>query len=179
MSQSTSFIAIKLIPGERWLICLVESLPTATGIPPTRSIFTKVLFNVSEDAAAGAFAGLVARTLTAPFDVIKIRYQLLCRRVAHTPSMFHAFKNIVAEEGFRALWKGNLAATYLWISYAVVQFGVYGMMKDWIDHGRQANSLNNLPKISLTNQALLMFVAGSLAGLHTNPICIFKLSILL
>ncbi len=147
----------------------IESSPTAAGIPPTRSIFTKVLFNVSEDAAAGAFAGLVARTLTAPFDVIKIRYQLLCRRVAHTPSMFHAFKNIVAEEGFRALWKGNLAATYLWISYAVVQFGVYGMMKDWIDHGRQANSLNNVPKISLTNQALLMFVAGSLAGLHTNP----------
>ena len=33
------------------------------------------------------------------------------------------------EEGWLALWKGNLSATYLWITYAIVQFSVYGFLK--------------------------------------------------
>lgn len=30
-----------------------------------------------------------------------------------------------------ALWKGNVAATYLWITYAMMQFSTYGLLKSW------------------------------------------------
>ena len=150
-------------------ISVASSNPTSDNglLSTSKSILSKVLFNVSEDVLAGAFAGLVARALTAPFDVLKIRYQLLCRRVTQTPSMYQAFKTIVQEEGIRALWKGNLAATYLWISYGVVQFGVYGAMKDWFDSDRlpvDSNKEKSRPTFSLRNKALLMFIAGSIAG---------------
>jgi solute carrier family 25 thiamine pyrophosphate transporter 19 len=40
---------------------------------------------------------------------------------------------VVREEGLAALWKGNVAATYLWITYSMVQFAVYGTFKRWGD----------------------------------------------
>jgi hypothetical protein len=139
--------------------------------PTSTSFFGKYLFKIPEDVLAGAFAGFIGRTLTAPFDVIKIRYQLLVRNVADTPSMFHAFKNVVKEEGISALWKGNLAATYLWISYAVFQFGIYGMMKKKLERESSPSLLynpNEKSKVkktfSLANKALLMFMAGATAG---------------
>ena len=48
----------------------------------------------------------------------------------HTVPIFFIFSHLVnQEEGFFALWKGNLSATYLWITYAIVQFSVYGILK--------------------------------------------------
>ena len=86
---------------------------------------------LSDNLLAGAFAGFVARLVTAPFDLLKIRFQLQQKvgdSVKYT-GMRQAFASIVKEEGFSSLWKGNMSATYLWISYAMIQFSVYGMLK--------------------------------------------------
>jgi solute carrier family 25 thiamine pyrophosphate transporter 19 len=89
-----------------------------------------MIFNskLTDDMIAGAFAGIMARIVAAPFDVIKIRSQLQfdSSAMSKSRSIISSFTNIVKSEGFFALWKGNLSATYLWISYAVVQFAVYG-----------------------------------------------------
>ena len=82
--------------------------------------------HLSDEILAGAFAGVVARSISAPFDVLKIRSQVGTTKIGTAPeSVFNAFRNIITNEGFLALWKGNLSATYLWISYAMVQFTVY------------------------------------------------------
>lgn len=78
---------------------------------------------------AGAFAGASARLVTAPFDVLKIRFQLQFAEKVKYTSVSQAFQTVIQEEGIIGLWKGNVAATYLWISYAMVQFGVYGFLK--------------------------------------------------
>lgn len=78
---------------------------------------------------AGAFAGASARLITAPFDVLKIRFQLQFAEKVKYTSLSQAFQTVIKEEGIFGLWKGNVAATYLWISYAMVQFGVYGFLK--------------------------------------------------
>ena len=78
---------------------------------------------------AGAFAGASARLVTAPFDVLKIRFQLQFAEKVKYTSVSQAFRTVIQEEGIIGLWKGNVAATYLWISYAMVQFGVYGFLK--------------------------------------------------
>lgn len=81
---------------------------------------------LSDEILAGAFAGIIARSISAPFDVLKIRSQIETTAVGAKPiSILNSFKNIIANEGFFALWKGNLSATYLWITYAMVQFTVY------------------------------------------------------
>ena len=41
-----------------------------------KSAQVQLVPGVNDDVLAGAFAGLVARLTTAPFDVLKIRFQL-------------------------------------------------------------------------------------------------------
>ena len=83
-----------------------------------------------ENMLSGAFAGAVARMITAPLDVLKIRYQLLLAGGASELSFVRVVRDIVYNEGPLALWKGNIAATYLWVSYSIVQFASYGTFKD-------------------------------------------------
>eukprot|EP01036_Dinobryon_divergens_P031471 gene31471-40871_t len=99
---------------------------------------------------AGAFAGAVARLISAPFDVLKIRFQMqyipvegLSHTNAKYSSIFQALRLIVKEEGWFALWKGNLSATYLWISYAIVQFSVYGFLKRLCENLMTNKELND------------------------------------
>jgi solute carrier family 25 thiamine pyrophosphate transporter 19 len=52
--------------------------------------------------------------------------------------LFHSLKNIVQTEGgFHSLFRGNLAATYLWIGYAAVQFSLYARTSDFITSFQQ------------------------------------------
>ena len=85
--------------------------------------------SLNDDMLAGAFAGVIARIISAPFDVLKIRSQLEVndnKAMTGPTSIVQGFRDIIKNEGFFALWKGNLSATYLWITYAIVQFTVYG-----------------------------------------------------
>lgn len=70
--------------------------------------------------------------LTAPLDLIKIRYQIqkLPRRgrVGQSIGLARAVRSIYQEEGLRSFWRGNFAATLLWISYSGAQFGVYKVL---------------------------------------------------
>lgn len=90
---------------------------------------SKKASSTRDDVMAGAFAGASARLITAPFDVLKIRFQLQFAEKVKYTSLSQAFQTVIREEGIFGLWKGNVAATYLWISYAMVQFGVYGFLK--------------------------------------------------
>jgi len=82
-----------------------------------------------DEIIAGAFAGAIARMATAPFDVLKIRYQLQFSSVKKYTSIFQSIRTIIAEEGILSLWKGNLSATYLWITYSMLQFSSYEFLK--------------------------------------------------
>lgn len=85
--------------------------------------------SLSDDMLAGAFSGVMARIISAPFDVLKIRSQLQVdntKSINGAASVMQGFRDIIKNEGFFALWKGNLSATYLWITYAIVQFTAYG-----------------------------------------------------
>ena len=82
---------------------------------------------------AGAFAGVVGRLISAPLDLLKIRFQRQSGigSEAKYRNVWQATKTIIKEEGFTSLWKGNLSATFLWVSYSMVQFGVYGVLEEW------------------------------------------------
>lgn len=103
---------------------------------------------------AGAAAGAGARLLTAPLDLLKIRRQLyynnpskaaaaaaaeVAKNGVNTnngggiPGVFSSLKQIAKSEGgIRSLFRGNVAATYLWIGYAAVQFGLYARTSEYL-----------------------------------------------
>ncbi|KAG0371778.1 mitochondrial thiamine pyrophosphate transporter [Mortierella sp. AD032] len=111
----------------------------------------------SETVLCGASAGVVSRFVIAPLDVVKIRLQMqthrkdlstLLRRkeaveaavgaagaASRQPrykGMFSGMALIVREEGIRGLWKGNMAAEYLYLTYSGIQFLVYQQTKIYL-----------------------------------------------
>lgn len=61
---------------------------------------------------AGAIAGIPAASLVTPADVIKTRLQVVARKGQTTYSGIpDAARKIMAEEGFRAFWKGTTGMT--------------------------------------------------------------------
>ncbi|ORY80189.1 mitochondrial carrier [Neocallimastix californiae] len=81
-----------------------------------------------QNSLSGAVTGFFSGVLTAPLDVLKIRMQLQKASNGGVLKYNHILKSIVKickEEGIRALWKGNIAAQYLSISYGAVQFYIY------------------------------------------------------
>jgi solute carrier family 25 thiamine pyrophosphate transporter 19 len=114
-----------------------------------------------QNALLGAFAGVVTRLFISPFDVVKIRYAIVSfyirlqiqpdsRRFVQdqTPkytSFTSAVQRIAREEGMRGLFKGNMAAEYLYLSYGGLQFLTYHQLEKW---SRELN-WNNRFKIFL------------------------------
>ena len=131
---------------------------------------TKTQF--SDDAIAGAAAGATARLLTAPFDVLKIRFQLQGPGEQKYKTMLQSFRTVIREEGVLALWKGNLSATYLWVTYMMVQFSIYGALKRIGEQtpnpflSRSNNNNNhNEAKSNKIWKGLVLFLAGAGAGI--------------
>ncbi|CAG8646312.1 9925_t:CDS:2 [Acaulospora morrowiae] len=134
-----------------------------------------------EVALCGAAAGAVSRFVASPLDVIKIRLQLQSGRSTFElfsgqkslnsdrkyNGAWHALKLIVREEGVRGLWKGNLSAEYLYLSYSAVQFLTYQQMQTLFTfiekkHGK--------PIIDKTLQPFLSgAVCGTTATVATYP----------
>nr|Q2HFL6.2 RecName: Full=Mitochondrial thiamine pyrophosphate carrier 1 [Chaetomium globosum CBS 148.51] len=87
--------------------------------------------------AAGATAGLVARFVIAPLDVVKIRLQLqthslsdpLSHRDLHGGPIYKGtlptLRHILRSEGITGLWKGNVPAELLYVCYSAIQFTTY------------------------------------------------------
>ena len=104
------------------------------------------------NAVAGAAAGAGSRFVTAPLDLLRIRRQLDLSRPPPGPfsgagapfsaagaasgprlDLFSSLARIAREEGgVRSLFRGNVAATYLWITYAAIQFSLYSRTSDAI-----------------------------------------------
>jgi solute carrier family 25 (mitochondrial thiamine pyrophosphate transporter), member 19 len=115
-------------------------------------------------------AGAGGRLATAPLDLIRIRAQLERNVTYPRPSMWSSFVTIYqAEGGFLALFRGSVAATYLWIGYSVVQFAVYGRIKDHLvkvgGGGGNADCNNNSEAWKRwLNPTSIAFLSGAGAG---------------
>ncbi|KAI0396691.1 mitochondrial dicarboxylate carrier protein [Xylariaceae sp. FL0594] len=117
---------------------------------------------------AGAVAGLISRFVIAPLDVVKIRLQLqshsLSDPVSHQnlrPSPLYkgtlgTLRHIVKYEGITGLWKGNVPAELMYVSYAAVQFTTYRSMTILLHR--------LLPEGSRPPVAAESFISGASAG---------------
>lgn len=137
------------------------SPPTPTPPPTSTSTSPKEDISKTQASVCGAIAGGASRLLTSPFDVLKIRFQLQvgpihtqaqrARLAYHT--VWQSLTKVTREEGLIGLWRGNLAATYLWVGYGAVQFPVYEFLK------------TELPAAVPEMRKFDTFIAGGGAGL--------------
>uniref|UniRef100_A0A1I8PZF9 Mitochondrial thiamine pyrophosphate carrier n=1 Tax=Stomoxys calcitrans TaxID=35570 RepID=A0A1I8PZF9_STOCA len=112
-----------------------------------------------KQASAGAAAGFFTRTVTQPFDVLKIRFQLQMEPVSEDHpskyrSMMQASKLIYKEEGLFAFWKGHNAGQLLTMIYTIFQFWSYEQIDLKL---RQYEYLD-------ANKNLRHFLSGGVAG---------------
>ena len=128
---------------------------------------------------AGAVAGAGSRLLIAPLDLLKIRWQL-----GNHGNMLDTVSGIIKQEGgITSLFRGNVAATYLWVGYAAVQFSLYARSHDWftqmgqIHHQQQQQKQPLIPLPPLVTQPLhwigsnpttTAFCAGATAGIFAT-----------
>lgn len=80
--------------------------------------------NAIETVICGGVAGLVNRFCIAPLDVLKIRLQLQSSERLYT-GILHGFRTIIRQEGITGLWKGNVSAEILYVTYSASQFLAY------------------------------------------------------
>lgn len=124
---------------------------------------------------SGAMAGLVSRVISAPLDVVKIRFQLQDPNSPKYVSLGHAVKRIIDEEGILGLWKGNTPAVYLWVTYSAVQFMMYGEMKRCGDAIAKSVDIKDS---STPAHAVVNFVSGAgEEALFLNLCCLMLLLI--
>lgn len=132
------------------------------------------------DVIAGAAAGLGGRAITAPLDLLKIRRQLAPSTTQNATTctisntttktavieewkIFQHLHSIAKKEGgIRSLFRGNVAASYLWMGYSCVQFSVYGRCSEYLNqqYNMHNNNGNNM-KIA----SMISFTSGAISGL--------------
>ena len=148
------------------------------------SLLTAIQGSKTQVAIAGSTAGLIARQelpntvrfaslilrrrfVIAPLDVVKIRLQLqthsfsdpLSHRDLRGSPIYKGtlptLKHILREEGLTGLWKGNIPAELMYVSYSAIQFTTYRSVTSGL---RIAFGDRRLPA------AAESFIAGASAG---------------
>lgn len=85
-----------------------------------------------ESIVVGGISGLGTRFVIAPIDFVKIRYQLNGIHVGGPQNVWHIITTAYKNEGIRSFWKGNLPASFLYVSYSACQFGTLRSMNKFL-----------------------------------------------
>ncbi|KAG0301466.1 mitochondrial thiamine pyrophosphate transporter [Dissophora globulifera] len=123
---------------------------------------------------------------------IEAAAQSTAARVTNAPpkykGMLSGMATIAREEGVRGLWKGNMAAEYLYLTYGGIQFLAYQQTKAFLSSNANlsaqrisAKHLGRLPTHVLTtlsgSSSVQSFISGATAGIVAT-ICTYPLDLL-
>ncbi|CAF0911457.1 unnamed protein product [Didymodactylos carnosus] len=117
---------------------------------------------------AGAFAGAISRTVTAPFDRLKIIMQYLGSR--SKISVFGGYRYLIKEGGVLSLWRGNGMNVIKIVPETALRFACYEESKKFLKtiQGKDLNSETTIPE---------RFLSGSIAGFLSQTV-IYPLDVL-
>ncbi|KAH7285976.1 hypothetical protein KP509_33G053700 [Ceratopteris richardii] len=133
-----------------------------------------VMSYVPKDIAlflAGAIAGAVARTITAPLDRIKLLMQVHNMNASYgsvkSIGFPEAVVKIAKEEGLQGYWKGNLPQVLRLIPYSAIQLTSYELYKK-LFKGKDE-------ELSVVARLAAGACAGMTSTLATYPLDVFRL----
>jgi hypothetical protein len=128
---------------------------------------------------AGGLAGMIAKSVVAPFDRIKILYQVSSAHfhITHLPSIA---TKIIQTEGLKALWKGNTATLIRVFPYSGIQFMVFDRCKTILLREQERHYLKEKTKnpqtpkpkwgLSPMESLLAGMTAGAVSVVATYPL---------
>ena len=99
----------------------MKILESSSSSSSSSSPSSSAAMKTRHEMLAGAFAGAVARLLTAPFDVLKIRFQLQSPTEKKYVNVWQSLKSIVKEEG-KSL---HQSPVYYYIPYSLSLRSLY------------------------------------------------------
>ncbi len=108
----------------------------------------------------GGIAGGFSRTIVAPLDRVKI----LMQTTSSKQSLTQMFRQILRQEGFFSLWKGNVLNCCRIVPYSALQFGTY-------DFGK---SVAFEEPLSVPQRLTCGSVAGFVATTVTHPLDVIR-----
>uniref|UniRef100_A0A914WAE8 ADP/ATP translocase n=1 Tax=Plectus sambesii TaxID=2011161 RepID=A0A914WAE8_9BILA len=106
-----------------------------------------------KDFAAGGASAVVAKTVVAPVERVKLLLQLQGTRkqAQHYKGIIDCFKRVPVEQGFFSLWRGNMANLLRYVPQQAIQLSCKDTYKRWFMTG-------------LTEDQFWKFLAGNLAA---------------
>jgi Mitochondrial carrier protein len=119
-----------------------------------RIVIPEIIYNLPKEVRnilAGGIAGMVAKSVVAPLDRIKILYQVSAIPF-HFRDLPKVVYNIIREEGIIALWKGNMATMIRVFPYSGIQFMTFDICKSYYlrkhhhdhhDYNTSSSTINN------------------------------------
>lgn len=121
---------------------------------------------MSKSFVAGGAAGIVAKSTLAPVDRIKIMFQVNDKRRFSFRNAFNLAREIYVQDGFRALFRGNMINILRVVPYAGVQHSSFDFFRrkfhayNYAQAEKEQGSAPQYQKLS----NLQLVTAGSLAG---------------
>ncbi|KAN0014479.1 hypothetical protein ACTFIU_000797 [Dictyostelium citrinum] len=127
--------------------------------------------NLLSKVTSGAVSGALGACITSPTDLIKVRMQASSKGVKYE-SISSAFKEIIAREGIKGLWKGVGPTTQRAALLTASQIPSYDHIKHMIlDHG--------IIKVDgLQVHIVSSIFAGLIASITTSPVDLVKTRIM-
>ncbi|KAA0188459.1 Solute carrier family 25 member 23a [Fasciolopsis buskii] len=151
--------------------CLDVGSDAAVGVPEDYSFAEKNSGKQLLQLTAGAVAGAVSRTCTAPIDRLKLMRQV--HGYKHKGSGFiEAYQYMLREGGWLSLWRGNGISVLKIAPETALKYGSYEHYKRLLssESGPFETTLEDCP-------LLAKFIAGSLAG-STAQTIIYPLEVM-
>ena len=124
--------------------------------------------STAQNAVAGAIAGFTARMAVAPVDLAKIRLQVQQGRVSAASSlkyrgMIGTMRTVAKEEGFLALWKGNVPAQLMVMTFVAIKFSAFNACRNLLDTVAVKAS-GTSPEEKRLRGTVTNLLAGGMAG---------------
>jgi len=104
---------------------------------------------------AGAVAGVVSRTCTAPLDRLKILLQVHAGSTKNNWTVQRGFQKMYSEGGTKSLWRGNLVNCVKIGPETAIKFYAYEWMKETLTKGKTDSGQVGIG---------IRFLAGAFAG---------------
>ncbi|TYZ69087.1 hypothetical protein PybrP1_010193, partial [[Pythium] brassicae (nom. inval.)] len=121
--------------------------------------------SIATSFLAGGAAGIVAKSILAPVDRVKIMFQVNDRRHFSFRNAYRLGREIYVQDGFRALFRGNMLNILRVVPYAGVQHSSFDFFRRQFHaynfaHAEKRGRSEQIQKLS----NLQLVTAGSLAG---------------
>ncbi|EGG22256.1 transmembrane protein [Cavenderia fasciculata] len=152
------------------------TVPTSTTPPQVKNKMLSWIGPANRYLVAGAFAGIVSRTLTAPLERLKILNQIqpLMNSGTKYNNIIPGLRTIWIEEGIRGLFKGNLANVIKAAPQSAIRFSSYEFFKGiLIKEDNSTSSSSTTVKLS-SHKLWAGACAGVTSVVATYPLEVVK-----